>query len=134
MTDVIDLRVAQALELKEKKEVSSVELTKAYIAEMERADKTLNAFITRTPELALKQAEESDARRAKGQVGALEGIPIAHKDVFCTKGIRTTAASRILSEFVPPYESTVSEKLQPIISETAQMRRLKSWLSSYRNL
>ncbi len=112
MTDLIDLRVAQALDLLDKKEISSVELTKAYIAEMERADKTLNAFITQTPELALKQAEESDARRAKGQAGALEGIPIAHKDVFCTKGVRTTAASRILSEFIPPYESTVSEKLQ----------------------
>ena len=70
-------------------------------------------FITETPELALKQAEESDKKRLSGEkIGRLEGIPIANKDLYCTKGIRTTAASKILSDFVPPYESTVTQNLK----------------------
>ena len=93
------------------KEISSVELTKAHLDEMANA-RVLNAFITETPERALEDAKKSDERRAKGEsLGALDGIPIANKDLYCTKGIRTTAASKILSKFVPPYESTVSQKL-----------------------
>jgi aspartyl-tRNA(Asn)/glutamyl-tRNA(Gln) amidotransferase subunit A len=72
----------------------------------------LNAYITETPELALEQAKQSDERRSAGRVGLLEGIPVANKDLYCTKGVRTTAASKILSNFVPPYESTVSQKLK----------------------
>jgi aspartyl-tRNA(Asn)/glutamyl-tRNA(Gln) amidotransferase subunit A len=71
----------------------------------------LNAFITTTPELALAQAEASDKRRVSGEAGLLDGIPLAIKDLFCTAGVRTTAASRILEPFVPPYESTVTQKL-----------------------
>ena len=84
----------------------------AAVDEMANA-RALNAFITETPERALSDAEKSDARRAKGDsLGALDGIPIANKDLYCTKGILTTAASKILSKFVPPYESTVSQKLK----------------------
>ena len=71
----------------------------------------LNAFVTETPERALEMAAASDARLAKGEGGALEGLPLAIKDLFCTKGVRTTAGSRILGNFVPPYESTVTQNL-----------------------
>ena len=112
MTDLVNLTIAEALDLLNKKEISSEELTKAHIAEMEKG-RILNAFITETPELALEQAKASDEKRANGSsLGALEGIPIANKDLYCTKGVRTTAASKILSNFVPPYESTVSQKLK----------------------
>ena len=111
MTNLTDLTIGEAAEKLANKEISSVELTKAHLDEMANA-RILNAFITETPERALSDAEKSDVRRAKGEsLGALDGIPIANKDLYCTKGIRTTAASKILSKFVPPYESTVSQKL-----------------------
>ena len=112
MTDLVNLHISEALDLLNKKEISSVELTKAHLNEMEKA-RFLNAYITETPERALADAEASDKRRMNGEsLGALDGIPIANKDLYCTKGVRTTAASKILSNFVPPYESTVSQKLK----------------------
>ncbi|MBI2235306.1 MAG: Asp-tRNA(Asn)/Glu-tRNA(Gln) amidotransferase subunit GatA [Micavibrio aeruginosavorus] len=110
MTNLTHLNIAQALEGLKKKEFTSVELTQAHVKATEEF-RHLNAYVTETSELALKQAAESDARRAKGQVGLLEGIPLAIKDLYCTKGVRTTASSRILDNFVPPYESTVSGNL-----------------------
>ncbi len=110
MTSLTNLTVTDALARMAKKEFSAVELTEAHIAAMAKA-KGMNAFITETPDLARQQAQASDARRAKGEVGALEGIPLAIKDLYCTKGARTTAASKILDNFVPTYESTVSAKL-----------------------
>ena len=92
------------------KQFSARELAEAYVAAMEAA-RPLNAFITETPEWALARAAETDARIAKGEARALDGIPIAVKDLFCTKGVLTTAASHILDGFRPPYESTVTEKL-----------------------
>jgi aspartyl-tRNA(Asn)/glutamyl-tRNA(Gln) amidotransferase subunit A len=93
-------------------DVSARELTEAHIAAMEAA-RGLNAFITETPERALADADASDARRAKGEtLGALDGIPLAIKDLFCTDGVQTTAASHILEGFVPPYESSVSANLR----------------------
>jgi aspartyl-tRNA(Asn)/glutamyl-tRNA(Gln) amidotransferase subunit A len=71
----------------------------------------LNAYITETPEIALEMAAASDGRLARGEARPLDGIPIAVKDLFCTKGVLTTAASHILDGFHPPYESTVTEKL-----------------------
>lgn len=111
MTDLVNLSIAQALDLLNKKEISSAELTAAHLKEMEKG-RVLNAFITETPERALADAKESDARRANGTAKNLDGIPIANKDLYCTKDILTTAASKILSKFVPPYESTVSGKLK----------------------
>lgn len=109
---LVDLQISEALSLLDKKEISSVELTQAHLAEMEKA-RFLNAYITETPELALEQAALCDQRRSNGsKIGRLEGIPIANKDLYCTKGIRTTAASKILSHFIPPYESTVSQNLK----------------------
>ena len=112
MTDLVNLHISEALDLLDKKEISSVELTKAHLTEMEKA-RFLNAYITETPERALQDAEASDKRRANGEkLGTLDGIPIANKDLYCTAGVKTTAASKILSNFVPPYESTVSQKLK----------------------
>jgi aspartyl-tRNA(Asn)/glutamyl-tRNA(Gln) amidotransferase subunit A len=110
MTKLTDLTISDALTGLAAKKFSAVELVDAHIAGQERA-RGLNAFITETPELARRQAKESDARRASGTVGALDGIPLAIKDLYCTKGVRTTAASKILENFVPTYESTVSQKL-----------------------
>ena len=92
------------------KEISSRELTGAYVKAIASA-RPLNAFVTETPDQALAMADESDRRIAKGESRPLEGLPLAIKDLFCTKGVRTTAGSRILSNFIPPYESTVSQNL-----------------------
>jgi aspartyl-tRNA(Asn)/glutamyl-tRNA(Gln) amidotransferase subunit A len=110
MTSLTDLTLAEARDAVRSKKVSSVELTKAFIGAVEAA-RPLNAYVTETPEHALDMAKASDARIAKGEGGALEGLPLAIKDLFCTKGVRTTAGSNILSNFVPPYESTVSQNL-----------------------
>jgi aspartyl-tRNA(Asn)/glutamyl-tRNA(Gln) amidotransferase subunit A len=112
MSDLRDWTIASAADALGKGEVSSVELTDAFIAAME-AGRTLNAFITETPELARDRAAKSDARRKAGDTkGPMDGVPIAMKDLFCTEGVRTTAASHILENFVPAYESTVSGKLR----------------------
>ncbi len=110
MTDITELTLSETLNGLGSKEFSSVEVTSAYIKKMEEK-RHLNAFITETPEKALEMAKASDTRRSKGHVGKLEGLPIAIKDMFCTKGIKTTAASRILSNFIPPFESTTTQKL-----------------------
>jgi hypothetical protein len=83
------------------KKISSQELTAALVAAVEAA-RPLNAYVTETPEKALAMAKASDARLARGEGGALEGLPLAIKDLFCTKGVRTTAGSKILGNFVPP--------------------------------
>src|SRR5690606_6885426 len=93
-----------------KKDFTAVELTEACIRAMQAA-KPLNAMITETPEKALAMAKAADARRAKGEAGLLEGIPLAIKDLFCTEGVLTTAASHILDGFHPAYESTVTARL-----------------------
>jgi aspartyl-tRNA(Asn)/glutamyl-tRNA(Gln) amidotransferase subunit A len=110
MTKLTDLTITEALQGLSIRKFSAVELTDAHIAAVEKA-RGLNAFITETPEIARKQAKESDARRASCKAGDLDGIPLAIKDLYCTKGVRTTAASHILHNFVPTYESTVSQKL-----------------------
>jgi len=110
--DLTRLGIAHARDGLAAGDLSSVELTRAHLAAIERA-RGLNAFITETPDLALARAAEADARRAKGEpAGPLDGIPIAVKDLFCTAGVRTTAASHILDGFVPTYESTVTAKLR----------------------
>jgi aspartyl-tRNA(Asn)/glutamyl-tRNA(Gln) amidotransferase subunit A len=106
-----DFTLRGALDALSEGVISSVELTQAHLDAIARLNPRLNAFITVTGEQALAQAAASDARRAAGQARPLEGIPLAIKDLFCTAGTRTTAGSRILGNFVPPYESTVSQKL-----------------------
>ena len=107
-----DYTIAEGLRALDKREISSVELTQAYVEAIETHNPRLNAYITVTAQQALEEARASDARRAEGKSGALEGIPLGIKDLFCTAGTRTTAASRILGEFVPPYESSVSGNLR----------------------
>ena len=91
---------------------SSVELTKHFLSRIERFDSQINAFITVTAESALRAAEAADRQLASGQAGPLAGIPIAHKDIFCTDGVLTTCGSRMLSNFVAPYDATVVERLR----------------------
>lgn len=110
MTKLTELSIAAALAGMEKGEFTATELTRAHIDAVEKA-RSLNAFIVETPELALQQAAASDARRKDGKAGLMDGIPIAMKDLFCTKGVQTTAASKILEGFIPTYESTVSQNL-----------------------
>jgi aspartyl-tRNA(Asn)/glutamyl-tRNA(Gln) amidotransferase subunit A len=105
-----ELTLTQARDGLLKKEFTSQELTQAHIDVM-ASKRHINAYITETAELALEQAKASDAKLAAGQAGALEGLPIGIKDLFCTKGVRTTAGSKILDNFVPPYESTVTQNL-----------------------
>jgi aspartyl-tRNA(Asn)/glutamyl-tRNA(Gln) amidotransferase subunit A len=108
--DPASLTIAGALEGLAKKDFTSVELTQASIEAMQAA-RPLNAMITETPEKALEMAKASDARRAAGKAGLLEGIPLAIKDLFCTEGVLTTAASHILDGFKPAYESTATANL-----------------------
>ncbi|WP_313130283.1 amidase family protein, partial [Stutzerimonas nitrititolerans] len=93
------------------KQFSAEELTRTLLARIARLDPQLNSFITVTEEQALAQARAADARRAAGENGALLGAPIGHKDLFCTKGIRTSCGSKMLDNFAAPYDATVVEKL-----------------------
>lgn len=110
MTQYTNLTIAEALTGLENKDFTAVELAQAHIDAMAEHN-ALNAYITETPDIALKQAEASDKRRASGDAGALDGIPLAIKDLFCTNGVQTTAGSHILEGFTPQYESTVTQKL-----------------------
>jgi aspartyl-tRNA(Asn)/glutamyl-tRNA(Gln) amidotransferase subunit A len=92
-------------------EVSSVELTRTYLDRIASLDAGLNAFVTVTGDLALDAAADADRRRAAGEAGPLTGVPIAHKDIFCTAGVRTSCGSRMLDNFVSPYDAAVVERL-----------------------
>jgi aspartyl-tRNA(Asn)/glutamyl-tRNA(Gln) amidotransferase subunit A len=93
------------------KRVSATELTRHFLSRIERFDGTLNAFITVTAEQALAQAAAADRLLAKGEAPALTGLPLAHKDIFCTAGVKTSCGSRMLDNFVAPYDATVVERL-----------------------
>ena len=94
-------------------EFSSVELCQHFLERIKAQNESLNAFITITEEQALQDARAADEKRAAGEVaGALHGLPIAHKDIFCTNGVRTSCGSRMLESFVPPYNATVVDKLK----------------------
>jgi aspartyl-tRNA(Asn)/glutamyl-tRNA(Gln) amidotransferase subunit A len=108
---MIDLTIKEALEKLRAREISATELARAYLARIEKYNGMLNCYITQTPERAMADAAESDKRYADGTARPLEGIPIGMKDLFATRGIRTTAASHMLENFIPEYESTVSQKL-----------------------
>jgi aspartyl-tRNA(Asn)/glutamyl-tRNA(Gln) amidotransferase subunit A len=110
MTEFTSLTLAQARDALRAKQISVIELTDAYLAAIEKA-RALNAYILETPDRARDMARASEARLAKGEGGPLEGVPLGIKDLFCTAGVRTTACSRILENFVPTYESTVTANL-----------------------
>ena len=110
MSELTALTLKAALEGLKSKSFSATEITKAHIAAVEAA-RPLNAFILETPDKALDMAAASDARIARGEAGPLEGAPLGIKDLFCTQGVRSTAASKILGNFIPQYESTVTANL-----------------------
>ena len=110
MTDLTKLTLADARDALKAKTISARELTDAHISAMEKA-RALNAYVLDTPDHARTMAKASDEKLAKGEGGPLEGIPLGIKDLYATKGVRTTACSKILGNFVPEYESTVTSQL-----------------------
>jgi len=110
MGELNKLTISEARDRLRSKEISSVELTNSCLAEIDAAD-PLGAFVHKTPELALAQAENADERLSQGSAPDMCGIPLGIKDLFCTKGVESQAASRILEGFKPEYESTVSQNL-----------------------
>lgn len=111
MTELNKLTLAEARDALRKGDVTSVELTEACLKAIDGAD-ALNAYVHKTPELALERAKAADERIKAGDAPAMCGLPIGMKDLYCTKGVASQAASGILEGFVPEYESTVSQKLQ----------------------
>lgn len=108
------LNLSQLQQGLSKKEFSSVELTQHYLDRIEKLDPQLNSYITVTGERALASAKAADEQIAQGQQSALTGIPIAHKDIFCTEGVRTSCGSKMLDNFAPPYNATVIEKFNQL--------------------
>jgi aspartyl-tRNA(Asn)/glutamyl-tRNA(Gln) amidotransferase subunit A len=105
------LSIQQAHGLLKQREISAVELTRAVLERIEEIDPRVDAFLTVTADLALEQAARADRKIAAGRMGALTGIPLAIKDLICTRGVRTTCASKILENYVPPYDATVARAL-----------------------
>jgi len=110
MTELTKLSIKDTLAGLKNKKFSATEITNSYIQNIEK-NRHLNCFITETFDIALNQAKEADKNIAKGEIRDLEGIPLGIKDLYCTKNIRTTCASKMLENFVPTYESTVTQKL-----------------------
>ncbi|MDV6330289.1 Asp-tRNA(Asn)/Glu-tRNA(Gln) amidotransferase subunit GatA [Asticcacaulis sp. 201] len=111
MTELTKLTLKSAIDGLKAKTFSSAELTDAFIGAIETANPKLNAYVETTFDKARAQAAASDAKLARGEGGALEGAPLGIKDLYCTAGVRTTACSGILENFVPTYESTVTQNL-----------------------
>src|SRR5690349_7005223 len=112
MTDLHRLTLSELRDGLKAKQFSSVEATKHFLARIDKHNKALNAFITVTAEQALADAAQADRDLASGKGGALTGLPMAHKDIFCTDGVLTTCASKMLSNFVAPYDATVVQRLK----------------------
>src|SRR2546427_62443 len=110
MSELTSLTLSDARDLLRKREFSAVELTKAHVAALRQA-RALNAFVLETPEQAHEMAVRADAALARGEGGPLAGVPLGVKDMFATRGVRTTACSHMLDTFVPTYESTVTANL-----------------------
>ncbi|ACM18750.1 aspartyl/glutamyl-tRNA(Asn/Gln) amidotransferase, A subunit [Geotalea daltonii FRC-32] len=110
--ELFELTIHELHDKLKKKEVSSVEATESMLARIEAVEPKVNAFITVTADQALKDAAEADKRIADGDMDKLTGIPVALKDIFLTKGVRTTCASRILENFIPPYDATSVARLK----------------------
>src|SRR5215472_11012320 len=112
MTELHTLTIHEAGELLRERKVSSVELTKAHLDRIREVEPKVKAFTLVTDDLAMQQAQEADRRLASGEnLSPLTGIPIAIKDVICTKGVTTTCSSRMLENFVPPFDATVMKNL-----------------------
>jgi len=107
---VIDSTLVELQAALAAKRVSSVELTRLHLERIRRLNGTLNAFITVDEETSLAQAHRADEQRARGEAGPLAGIPVAHKDIFCTRDLRTTCGSRMLEQFASPYDAHVIDQ------------------------
>src|SRR2546422_11166033 len=115
------------------RKISSVELTRLFLGRVEKLNGSLNAFITVDAEKSLAQARAADERIAKGATQPLTGIPVAHKDIFVTKGWLTTCGSKILSNFIGPYDAHVIERFNdagPVILGTTNLEEFAKWQSS----
>lgn len=110
MTDLHRLSIRELTEGLANAKFSARELTEHYLKRIEKIDAQVNAYVTVTAEQALAQADAADALRQAGGAGVLTGVPIAHKDIFCTQGIKTTAGSKMLDNFISPYDATVVAK------------------------
>src|SRR5690606_11552523 len=110
MTDLHRLSIRELSEGLAGSKFSSRELTEHYLKRIEKIDAQVQSYVTVTPEQALAQADAADALRKSGMVNVLTGVPVAHKDIFCTQGIKTTAGSKILDNFISPYDATVVAK------------------------
>ncbi|MBA5778021.1 Asp-tRNA(Asn)/Glu-tRNA(Gln) amidotransferase subunit GatA [Stappia sp. F7233] len=111
MTDLTSLTIAEARDKLKAREITATELADAFLGAIETANPHLNAYVAVTPDKAREMAKASDERLARGEGGALEGIPLGIKDLFATRGIHTQACSHVLDGFKPPYESTVTANL-----------------------
>jgi aspartyl-tRNA(Asn)/glutamyl-tRNA(Gln) amidotransferase subunit A len=109
-----NLSIGELADLLAAKKISSVELTRHFLARIEAFNPELNALVTRTADLALDTAADADRRRAAGEAAPLLGIPLIHKDIFCTDGVRTSCGSRMLDNFIAPYDATVVERLKAV--------------------
>lgn len=110
MTDLHRLSIRELAEGLSQAKFSSRELTEHYLKRIAKIDPQVKSYVTVTPEQALREADAADAALKAGNETALTGIPLAHKDIFCTKGIKTTAGSKMLDNFISPYDATVVEK------------------------
>jgi len=106
--------IAQLAKALDQKAVSSVELTQHYLTRIKKFDKTLNSYITVTEEVALQQAQQADQARSRGEASLLTGVPLAQKDIFCTQGVKTTCASKMLDNFISPYDATVITRFKDV--------------------
>src|SRR5262249_42800621 len=111
VSELTKLTLLEAREGLRARQFSATELADALLCAIAGSNKALNAYVLATPERARKQAQESDRRLARGEGRALEGLPLGIKDLYCTKGVRTSACSNILATFTPSYESTVTQNL-----------------------
>ena len=107
-----ELTIEQAIDLLKNREIASVELTRAVLDRIEAVDSKVGAFLTVDADGAMAEAEAADLRLAKGDTAPLTGIPLGIKDLICTQGLRTTCASKMLENFIPPYDATVISRLK----------------------